>query len=420
LIAQLLLGFATVLVMHAWFRRTSRVTGLLASIVLVSTFIAFVHSKSIMTEQIYLFGWCLCLASTLAYISSGGRMWLMLLTAALLILAMTRAQGAFVAVVALPFVVFCRPSHWREVLISALTLTLVIWGYGILHGSKVTLITKPEQAAAVAQFGITNSTGKMLFMVVYWDPYRRFGRALVSPSNGPASTRLFQELREYYSAPSNLTAGMDHKLYGRFAGRPEDLVSTMQQEPDGQYWWAIWQAMDVRLGAAKADELILEVTSETIRAHPVQVARIYARNLLVALFRADSPYVWSHPSFGPEQMGPALSAEMAASGNSAVTTRLAKLLNIYFPALQLVLLLAVAFLAPTAWRSRLRLPWLFCVALLGYNHLTVAVAATPESRYTFYAFPVLLAAFTLSVQAAREKYANSQGSLTGNSAGAPA
>jgi hypothetical protein len=239
-------------------------------------------------------------------------------------------------------------------------------------------------------------------MVVYWDPYRRFGRVLVNPSNGPASRRLFRELKEYYSAPPNLNAGMDPKLFGRFAGRPEDLVSTMQQEPDGQYWWAIWQAMDVRLGAAEADKLILRVTAETVRAHPLQVARIYARNFLVALFTADSPYVWSHPSFGPDQVAPALAAEMAASGDSAVTTRLARLLNIYFPALQVALLLAIAFLAPTAWRSRLRLPWLFCIALLAYNHLTVAVAATPESRYTFYAVPVLLAALIMSVQAAWE------------------
>jgi hypothetical protein len=110
---------------------------------------------------------------------------------------------------------------------------------------------------------------------------------------------------------------------------------------------------------------------------------------------------------------------MAASGDSAVTTKLAKFLNIYFPALQVALLLVVASLAPTAWRSRLRLPWLFCIALLAYNHLTVAVAATPESRYTFYALPVLLAALTMSIQAAREKYANSQGNLTGKSAALP-
>ena len=261
-----------------------------------------------------------------------------------------------------------------------------------------------SKPAAVSRFGVTNSTGKMLFMVVYWDPYRRLGRALVHPANGPASKRLFSELKEYYSVPANLTAGMDYQLYGRFAGRPGDLVSTMEREPDGQYWWAIWQAMDVRLGAGAADELILRVTAETIQAHPVDVALIYLRNFAVALVAADSSYVWSHPSFGPEQVGSALAAEMAASGNSAVTTKLAGLLNVYFPAVQIALLLAAILLGPAAWHGRLRAPWLFCIALLAYNHLTVAVAATPESRYTFYAFPVLLVAVTIGAEAAWEKF----------------
>ena len=401
--AQLLLGVAIVMVMHACLRRISRSLGFFASILLISTFIAFVHSKSVMTEQIYLLGWCLCIDGALAYLSTGARIRLAQVVMALLMLAMSRAQGAFVAVVALPFMAICKPGRLPEIAGSALILSLAIFGYSLVHAPRVNLIADASKPAAVSQFGVTNSTGKMLFMIVYWDPYRRLGRALVRPANGPASKRLFSELKEYYSVPANLTAGMDYRLYGRFAGRPDDLVSTMESQPDGQYWWAIWQAMDARLGAGAADELILRVTAETVQAHPLEVASIYLRNFAVALVAADSSYVWSHPSFGPEQLGSALSAEMAASGNSAVTTKLARVLNIYFPAVQITLLLAVILLAPAAWRGPLRAPWLFCIALLAYNHLTVAVAATPESRYTFYAFPVLLVAVTLGAEAAWEK-----------------
>ena len=46
---------------------------------------------------------------------------------------------------------------------------------------------KPIQ---VSKLGISDSTGKMLFMVAYNDVYLRWGVAAVAPENGPASRRI--------------------------------------------------------------------------------------------------------------------------------------------------------------------------------------------------------------------------------------
>ena len=43
--------------------------------------------------------------------------------------------------------------------------------------------------------------------------------------------------------------------------------------------------------------------------------------------------------------------------------------------------------------------FVFCVTLVVYNQAAVALAATAESRYTFYIVPPLLAAVTMGLQA---------------------
>jgi hypothetical protein len=49
--------------------------------------------------------------------------------------------------------------------------------------------------------------------------------------------------------------------------------------------------------------------------------------------------------------------------------------------------------------------FVFCVTLVVYNQAAVALAATIESRYTFYIVPPLLAAVTMGLQAYSERRA---------------
>jgi hypothetical protein len=198
----------------------------------------------------------------------------------------------------------------------------------------------------------------------------------------------------------------DEKLFRRFSGRPDDLLKAMQREPDTQYWFSIWPALDERLGAAESDALLLRVTLEAILAHPFSIMSTYGRNFFVAFFVADSSYVWTHPTFGPEWTGPDLAKEEQASGDSSVPTALARVLDLLFPALRFLVVVGAIIVAPFAWRSRWRMSFVFCVTLVVYNQAAVALAATPESRYTFYIVPPLLAAVTMGLQAYGEPRAS--------------
>jgi hypothetical protein len=98
-----------------------------------------------------------------------------------------------------------------------------------------------------------------------------------------------------------------------------------------------------------------------------------------------------------------LAKEMRASGDSAVATPLARILDVFFPTVRFLLVIGAIIVAPFAWRSQWRLSFVFCVTLVVYNQATVALAATAENRYTFYIVPPLLAAVTMGLQAAADR-----------------
>src|SRR5262245_51574867 len=102
ILAQLGVGMASVLLVHDCLRSFSKLIGLIATGLFIITFIGFVYSKSVMTEQIYFFGWCLCINGGLAYLWTGAPLRLTQVVIALLILALTRAQGAYVIAIVLP------------------------------------------------------------------------------------------------------------------------------------------------------------------------------------------------------------------------------------------------------------------------------------------------------------------------------
>jgi hypothetical protein len=122
-------------------------------------------------------------------------------------------------------------------------------------------------------------------------------------------------------------------------------------------------------------------------------------------FVAESPYTWTHRTFGSEWTGPYLAKEEQASGDSSVPTPLARALDVLFPALRFLVVIGTIIVAPFAWRSRWKMSLVFCVTLVVYNQAAVALAATIESRYTFYIVPPLLAAVTMGLQAYSERRA---------------
>lgn len=399
IMAQFALGIGSVMVMHDTLRRISKSLGLIGIGIFLATFIAFVHSKSIMTEQIYFFGWCLCINGALVYLRTPSLLRLLQVIIAILILALTRAQGAYVIVAVLPVLIVAQPRRIGLIAIGLAVYLGVISGYGKLHASMARSMQNAEKSIDVSSLGISDSTGKMLFTNAYLDTSKYLGRPTVAPDNGPASRLMFDELTAYFSVSGRMTAMMSDQLYGRFEGRPADLLQTMEREPNGNYWFTIWHALDDRLGAASSDALLMRVTLETALAHPFAMGYVYVRNFVVASFLADSSYVWTHQTFGADWVGPSLAKEMQASGDSSVATPLASILDIFFPAVRFTALLGTMLVAPFVWRSPWRASFICCLALVVYNQATVAFAATAENRYTFYIFPPLLACVMMGLKA---------------------
>lgn len=351
-LAQIALGILMVMIFHDGLRAYSRPAALIATAVFTFTFVPFVYSKSVMTEQLYLFGLILCLSSTLRYFLSPSLGHIVLIAGAIVIMMLTRVQGILIGVVVLPFLLYTHPDRWRSILGAAIIVTALVAAYAATYSGAV---RKRTEYASSPAFSLSNSVGKYLFMVPYLDAERYFGWKVVERENGQASAKLFELVGD---APADLNR-----------------------------WWSIWQTLDKKIGIAAADDLLMRVTIEAAAAHPFKVGILYAHNLVAALYRIDSPYVWQHPlvTIGNEQ----LDRELRGSGDQSSVTWLARVVNplFHFSLLMSVILVLVT-LGPHG-RA-----WAFCLALYLYNLVSIAASGAPEGRLVFYGLPLLLAALT--------------------------
>lgn len=350
ILVQTALGVAIVLIFHDGLRRYSRPAALIATFALVVTFIPFVYSKSVMTEQLYLFGLILCLSASLSFFRTGSIWHLALAAGSVGLMMLTRVQGVFVAAVVFPFLFYGQRSRWRWICGAAAATLVVIATYAFAYSVQ---INKHPWTGGGGGLSISNSIGKYLFMVPYLDAERYFGWHIVDPDNGPATTELFE------------------------------LVGDAQV--DLQQWWAIWQTLDKKIGIVASDNLLLRATIEAFIAHPVRAAILYGHNLLAATYRLDSPYVWKHPQVTIGNA--ALDAEFTRSGNQSAVTPLARIVN---PLFRVTLLLATGLVLLGLGRHGTA--WALCVALYGYNVISIAASGAPEGRIVFYSLPLLLAA----------------------------
>jgi hypothetical protein len=151
---------------------------------------------------------------------------------ALLMLSLTRAQGAYAIVAVLPLLAIGQRGRLPAIAISLAAYLLVIFGYGQLHASMSRSATDPTRPIDVSLFGISDVTGKVLFFMVYPAIYPGLKQSAVAPENGPASRRLFAELKDVFSTADNLSAIMGEQRSSQFAGRLDKVVETMQREPD--------------------------------------------------------------------------------------------------------------------------------------------------------------------------------------------
>jgi hypothetical protein len=265
---------------------------------------------------------------------------------------LTRVQGVFIGLVVFPFLLFFRPQFWKPIMAVAGGVAVVMSTYAFVYSAQVRN-HESYLSQSATETSLSNSMGKYLFMVPYLDAERYFGWRIVQPDNGPASATLF-----------SLT---------------EDKPPTLDQ------WWAIWEGLDLKIGVAASNSLLLRVTVEAVLAHPIKMAVLYGHNLAIATFRLNSPYVWQHPLITIDDER--LNSEFKRSGDQTTVTPLAKWVNPLFRGALIIstilVLLTVGSLGPA---------WALCIMLYAYNLLSIAVSGAPEGRIVFYALPLLLAA----------------------------
>jgi hypothetical protein len=354
-LTQTMLGIAMVMVFHAGLRTYSRTASLVATIVFTFTFVPFVYSKSVMTEQLYLSGLILCLSSTLNFLHSGRRFGLLLVGASVLVMTLTRVQGIFVGFLVFPFLLISRPQFWKPVLAVSAAVALTVSAYAFAYSAQV---RKHElfRSESATEASLSNSIGKYLFMVPYLDAPRYFGWEIVQRENGPASNRLFRLIEE--------------------------------KPPTLDQWWAIWQTLDKELGVVESNNLLFRVTLEALIAHPFKAVAVYGHNLVVSTFRLSSSYVWKHPAVTIDDIR--LNNEFEKSGDQSSITLLASLVNpLFHTALIFTTLLVVLTIGPHGSA------WAFCLSLYLYNLFAIAASGAPEGRIVFYALPLLLAALAV-------------------------
>ena len=161
----------------------------------------------------------------------------------------------------------------------------------------------------------------------------------MQPDNGPASATLF-----------TLT---------------EDKPPTLDQ------WWAIWEGLDLKIGVAASNSLLLRVTVEALLAHPRKMAVLYGHNLAVATFRVSSPYVWQHPPVTIDDER--LYSEFKRSGDQTAVTPLAKVVNLLFRgALVISTILVLLTIGPHGPA------WTLASCSMPHNLLSIAVSGAPE------------------------------------------
>jgi hypothetical protein len=354
-LAQTALGILMTMVFHDGLRGYSRPAAVIATTVFIITFVPFVYSKAVMTEQVYLFGWILCISSMLRYLQAASLLRLALVAAAVVIMMFTRVQGVFIGLVVLPFLIYAHPRSWRSITAAAGAVLVVIMAYSLVYSTLLQRHNAALSRPAAAEPVLSNAVGKYLFMVPYLDADRYFGWRLVEPSNGPESARLFA------------------------------LIDVAGTPPTLNQWWAIWQTLDIKLGVAAANDLLLRATLEAVIAHPGQAIILYGHNLLASTYRLNSSYVWEHPPVTIDD--DSLNREFAQSGDQSSITWLARVVNPLFHAVLITATILVLLTVGPHGSA-----WAFCLAAYAYNLLSIAASGAPEGRIVFYSLPPLLAA----------------------------
>jgi hypothetical protein len=394
---QVILGVLMSWLFYASVRRIDERWGFWLSIAFIVLCIPFLHSKSVMTEQIFMFGVILLMFGCVTYFMAAG--WRTAAFAGLVIgyatahLALTRPQGAYVPVVVLILLI---ALSWRRLwpLIPGAMVALLLFS----GAAKIMTRIDPASHIAADRSDITSidqskTSGKMLLFTVYFASF--YGvKMKVSPENGPATRamkeQLVAEFVEHYWDSDELTPDMR----ARFAGSADLLVKDVFENPNPNYYFMIFHTLDKRLGPRAADRLILRSALEAMYAYPIDAMRFFLTRAVVAYLWPGNTAFPAREMFPENYFGPVLAAQLPSSVHVSKMER--ALHYLIRTAMELAVLLVIL----TAWfalKSPSRKTWIFLLVLAGYLNAAVIFGNFPLFRYAYYAIPLHMACALIGV-----------------------
>lgn len=399
---QTAMGVAVTWMFYRTLAFASPRAALIVTFVLLSSFLPFLYSKAVMSEQAFLFFMAMVLFSAARLLYVGGAWAGVLLAFGLTGMALTRANGPYFAFLVVPLLLLGARGARRHVLLG-----LVLFGV-VAGGATVWKAKQPARhiwATQISQTGggITDTTGKFLFYVLYTTDVRMkdHNPPFVTPANGPKTKELFDTVRAYFETrPDAFKKNIDIPTFGKYAGNVDKLMSNLVSKPNNPEYWMMWSVADVMRGPSAADRLFFDAWLETVRTRPLESFLIYLENLRQCLFAQRSMAMPLLPSDAPVTQGVYVrpfKGEILKSGSSTAPSGFDAVLDKWFRLLQGAVVVLALVTAPWALLDERRVRWLWMIAaaISAGIYVSVVIGSIAEFRYVFYGLMTTLAASTL-------------------------
>ena len=421
LLIQALMAITMPLIVYKTVACYSRRAAFSASLAVIFTLMPQIHSRSIMTEQSFIFGFVLLawLVVRYRFEPSTNLFWCMIVTTIGLMLL--RPSANLFGYLIVGSTLFVEPRRWRRAALAAAVIFLVPGAWASFAAG----VSDPNAGGNLVTrifTGTPSFAGKQLFFDAYvvgqYVPARQNAaliggsvpRLTFSAENGPASARLLQTLTTFAEKyPQFWTT---HPL-----ARPGDdaagFVEGLRSRPSQQAFGYMWSATDTMLGPAESSRLFGAVALEALAERPTIVLAL-VDNFISVLFGPMTVYsgagrlvvlpwidstTFPDPDFGtmvrPYRVLPA-----AALWESAPISYLYGFGYVLLkPALSLTVILTLLFMVagPMRW------PAMVLVSAVLVHHAISAVFAQNLTRYSDEVLPVTVVIAAMGIVAARRR-----------------
>lgn len=308
MLAQAAMGVAIPVLVYRCLYGLDRRAAWAAAIAVMASTISFTAAKLFLSEQLYAFLSILAVYYMARYQDDGNPRSIYAFMLAGLCAMFTRWEAEFIVVFgfcAIIFLALRRPHQLRHAILALGISVSIVAGYSVaraLLADDLSLIGSLQEGSGVQM--VHRLYGQQPYSFSHLAGAESGGTGipsrpieLVNPIHGPASARLRDVVIKYVrenpdsyrvimkdalaklpAAASAPPGGIYEDLFGRFDGDPEALVDAMFETPPNersmQYVFYMSTAAQHELGLTGANQLLVAVAIETLKAHPDQLFRM--------------------------------------------------------------------------------------------------------------------------------------------------